>query len=71
MFNLSIIFITKAIKVFGITSALSDIYLSLFDSMGINLTLLIYTLAIESLFIYLKKSDFKLPIWVEAVEDFI
>ena len=71
MFNLSIIFITKAIKVFGITSALSDIYFSLFDSMGINLTLLIYTLAIESLFIYLKKSDFKLPIWVEAVEDFI
>ena len=71
MFNLSIIFITKAIKVFGITSALSDIYFSLFDTMGINLTLLIYTLAIESLFIYLKKSDFKLPIWVEAVEDFI
>jgi len=71
MFNLSIIFITKAIKVFGITSALSDIYFSLFDTMGINLNLLIYTLAIEGLFIYIKKSRIKLPVWVELAEDFI
>ena len=71
MFNLAIIIITKAIKVFGITSAVSDIYFSLFDAMGINLTLLFYTLAIEGLFIYLKTSRFKLPVWVEVVEDLI
>ena len=71
MFNLSIIIITKAIKVFGITSAISDVYFSLFDEMGINLTLLIYTLAIEGLFIYLKTTKFKLPVWVEVAEDLI
>ena len=71
MFNLSILIITKAIKVFGITSAVSDIYYSLFDAMGINLTLLIYTLAIEGLFVYLKSSRFNIPVWLEAMEDFI
>ena len=71
MFNLAIIILTKGIKVFGIISVLSDVYHSLFNEMGINLTLLIYTLAIESLFIYLKNSRLKLPVWVELAEDLI
>ncbi|MGB5228365.1 hypothetical protein [Eudoraea sp.] len=71
MFNLSILFITKAIKVFGITSAVYDIYFSLFSVMEINLTLLTYTLAIETLFVYLKSSNLEIPIWLEAMEDFI
>jgi len=71
MFNLLILIITKAIKVFGITSAFYDVYFSLFSAMGINLTLLFYTLAIEALFVYLKTTPLKVPIWVEAIEDFI
>jgi len=71
MFNLAIIIITKGIKTFGIISALSDIYLSLFNEIGINFTLLAYTIAIEGLFIYLKSSRIKLPVWVELAEDLI
>jgi len=71
MFQLSILIITKAIKVFGITSAVYDLYFSLFNTMGINHTLLFYTLAIETLFIYLKTTPIKIPVWVEAMEDFI
>ena len=70
MFHLSILIITKAIKVFGITSAVYDVYFSLFNTMGINLTLLFYTLAIETLFIYLKSSSIEIPLWLEAMEDF-
>ena len=68
---LSIFIITKAIKVFGITSAVYDVYFSLFNTTEINLTLLYYTLAIETLFIYLNSSPFKIPVWLEAMEDFI
>jgi hypothetical protein len=70
MFHLSILITTKAIKVFGFTSALYDVYFSLFNTMGINFTLLFYTLAIETLFIYLKSSSIQVPIWLEAMEDF-
>lgn len=71
MFHLSILIITKAIKVFGITSVVYDIYFSLFNEIGINLTLFIYTLLIESLFLYLKSSQIEFPIWLEALEDSI
>jgi hypothetical protein len=71
MFYQSIIFITKAIKVFGVTSVMYDLYASLFGAMGINFTLLIYTLAIETLFVYLKSTHYEIPIWLEAMEDFI
>jgi hypothetical protein len=71
MFHLSIILFTKAIKLFGITSAAYDIYTSLFGAMEVNLSLLVYTLAIETLFIYLKYTPIKVPVWVEALEDFI
>ena len=71
MFYQSILIITKAIKVLGITSALYDIYFSLFNVIGINITLLIYTLAVEALFLYLKSSQIDIPIWLEAIEDFI
>ncbi len=70
MNHLSILIITKAIKVFGITSAVYDVYFSLFNEMEVNLTLLTYTLAIETLFVYLKSSHFEIPIWLEAMEDF-
>jgi len=70
MFHLSILLITKAIKVFGITSAVYDIYFSLFDVMGINLTLLTYTLMVEALFLYLKSSQIEVPVWLEALGDF-
>lgn len=70
MFYQSILIITKAIKVFGITSALYDIYFSLFNVIGININLLIYTLAVEALFLYLKSSHIDIPIWLEAIEDF-
>ena len=70
MFNLSILIITKALKVIGITSAVYDVYFSLFNEMGINLTLFLYTLLVEALFLYLKSSQIELPIWLEAVEDF-
>jgi hypothetical protein len=71
MYHLSILIVTKAIKVFGITSALYDIYTSLFSTMEINLSLLFYTLAIETLFIYLKTSPIKIPSWLEVIEDAI
>ncbi len=71
MFYLSIFFITKMFKVFGITSVVYDLYASLFGAMEINLTLLIYTLAIETLFVYLKSTRYEIPIWLEAMEDFI
>jgi len=68
---LSIIIITKAIKVFGITSAVYDVYFSLFNAAEINLSLLAYTLAVETLFIYLKSTPIEIPVWMEAMEDFI
>mgnify|MGYP000013150578 CR=1 FL=1 len=71
MYHLSILIITKAIKVLGISSAVYDVYFSLFGTMGINLSLLFYTLAIESLFIYMKSTPIKIPIWLEAIEDLI
>jgi hypothetical protein len=71
MFQLSIILFTKAIKLFGVTSAVYDIYTSLFGSMEINLSLLVYTLAIEALFIFLKYTPIKVPVWVKALEDFV
>jgi hypothetical protein len=71
MYYLSIFFITKTIKVFGVTSAIYDIYFSLFGVPEINLTLLTYTLAIETLFVYLKSTHYKVPLWLEAMEDFM
>ena len=71
MYHLSILIITKAIKVFGITSAVYDVYSSLFNAIEINLSLLFYTLAIETLFIYLRTTPIKIPSWLEAMEDFI
>jgi hypothetical protein len=71
MNHLSILIITKAIKVFGITSAVYDVYFSLFNATEINISLLFYTLAIETLFIYLKSSPIEIPTWLEAMEDFI
>jgi hypothetical protein len=71
MYYLSLFFITKSIKVFGVTSAVYDIYFSLFGVPEINLTLLTYTLAIETLFIYLKSMHYNVPVWLEALEDFI
>ena len=71
MFQLSILIIAKAIKVFGITSAAYDVYFSLFNAMGINISLLFYTLAIEALIIYLKTTPLKVPMWLEAIEDII
>ncbi|WP_297795538.1 hypothetical protein [uncultured Eudoraea sp.] len=71
MFHFSILIFTKAIKLFGISAAVYDIYFSLFSSMGINFTLLIYTLMIESFFVYMKTTPFKIPLWLEAIEDFI
>jgi hypothetical protein len=57
--------------VFGITSAVYDVYFSLFNATEINISLLFYTLAIETLFIYLKSSPIEIPTWLEAMEDFI
>jgi len=71
MYHLSIIIITKAIKVFGITSAVYDVYTSLFSNMEINLSLLFYTLAIETFFIYMKSSPIEIPSWLETMEDLI
>jgi len=71
MFHLLILILPKAIKVFGITSTVYDLYASLFGTMEINLNLLFYTLAIETLFVYLKSTPIKIPVWVEVVEDFI
>lgn len=71
MYYLSLFFITKIIKVLGVTSAAYDIYFSLFGVPEINLTLLTYTLAIETLFVYLKSTPYNVPLWLEAMEDFI
>ncbi len=71
MYYLSIFFITKIIKVLGVSSAVYDIYFSLFGVPEINLTLLTYTLAIETLFVYLKSTPYNVPLWLEAMEDFI
>ncbi|MGB5665886.1 MAG: hypothetical protein WBM53_03475 [Maribacter sp.] len=71
MLHLSILIITKAIKMIGITSAIYDIYFSLFNEMGINLTLLVYTLTVETLFVYLKSAQIEVPILLEALEDLI
>jgi hypothetical protein len=71
MYYLSLFFITKIIKVFGVTSAVYDIYFSLFGVPEINLTLLTYTLAIETLFVYLKSTPYNVPVWVEVLEDLI
>ena len=71
MYYLSLFFITKIVKVFGVTSAVYDIYFSLFGVPEINLTLLTSTLAIEILFVYLKSMHFNVPVWVEVLEDLI
>jgi len=71
MLHQSIIIITKAIKVFGIGSVFQDIYMSLFDAIGINWLLLVYTLSIEAIFLLLKNTKFAVPVWVEFLEDVI
>jgi len=71
MLHQSIIIITKAIKVFGIGSLFQDIYMSLFDAIGINWLLLVYTLSIEAIFLLLKNTKFAVPVWVEFLEDVI
>ena len=71
MFNFAILIFTKAIKMFGISAAVYDIYFSLFSAMEINFTLLIYTLVIESFFVYMKNTHIEIPLWLEAIEDFI
>jgi len=71
MLHQSIIIITKAIKLFGIGSVFQDIYMSLFDAIGINWLLLVYTLSIEAIFLLLKNTKFAVPVWVEFLEDVI
>lgn len=61
--------IPKAIKAYGISAAVYDVYISLFDTMGLNFSLLLYTLLIEGLFVALKSAHYQVPEWFEAMED--
>jgi hypothetical protein len=68
--NLSLIFF-KVIKAYGVSSMFYDTFISMFNAIEIDLSILLYFIAIEGVFILLKSADIKIPVWVEAVEGLI
>jgi hypothetical protein len=48
-----------------------DTFISMFNAMEIDLSVLFYFIAIDGIFVFLKFAHIKIPVWVEAVEGLI
>jgi hypothetical protein len=68
--KLSLIFF-KVIKAYGVSSMFYDTFISIFNAMEIDLSVLFYFIAIEGIFVFLKSIQIKIPVWVEAIEGLI
>lgn len=58
-----------AIKLYGLSANLYEVLLGVFAESQVDHVALVYTLAIEGLFVFFKTAHIEFPAWVEALQD--
>lgn len=69
MFGKLTFILIKSIKAYGVSSILYDPFISLANSMQVDMFTLFSALAIEFTFLLIKYSKVEVPEWIEAAED--
>lgn len=71
MFGKLSLIVFKSIKIYSVGYIFYDTLIGAFTEMGIDVTTLTYTIAIEMFFIFLKSSQIEVPLWMEAAQDIV
>ncbi len=69
MFSRTSHILFPAIKLYGLSVNLQEVLLGVFAEMQVDHVALVYTLAIEGLFVFFKTSHIEVPAWAEALQD--